>query len=172
MEIKEKPRACCSPMWRARKSARHLEDQVTPILCVRLSPWEHRFTKLESRRGGAAHSPQNTRKQLHPTRQSPPPAAPASPPLPPPSSSALFSRVASWLRAALPLRCAALCALTAFYASRQKKEQGGRKPLPHPPSIPPSLHPSIPPSIAFIFCAFIVLSLFNFTHFWEEKCLI
>lgn len=59
-----------SPMWSARKSARHLEDQVPPILRVLPSAGAHRFTRLEGRRARAAHSPQKTitatRPQLHP----------------------------------------------------------------------------------------------------------
>lgn len=57
-------------MWSARKSARHLEDQVPPILRVLPSAGAHRFTRLEGRRARAAHSPQETRTatrpQLHP----------------------------------------------------------------------------------------------------------
>lgn len=119
-------------MCRARKSARHLEDQVTPILCVRLSAWEQRLAKLESSCGGAAHSPQNSRKQLHPAESSA--CSPASSsPLFSSSSSALLVWSCS-LRAALRPLCARRFLLV-FTRPERKKKRERESPSSSPPPL-------------------------------------
>lgn len=124
-----------SPMCRARKSARHLEDQVTPILCVRLSAWEQRLAKLESSCGGAAHSPQNSRKQLHPAESSACSPASSSPPLFSSSSSALLVWSCS-LRAALRPLCARRFLLV-FTRPERKKKRERESPSSSPPPLLP-----------------------------------
>lgn len=75
-QIWNKNVSCCArarirdlPMWKAKKSARHLKEQLPPILRSRA----HGPTELDSRKARAART--RTRKLLHPTRDSCPRAS-------------------------------------------------------------------------------------------------
>lgn len=111
-----------SPMWSARKSARHLEDQVPPILRVLPSAGAHRFTRLEGRRARAAHSPQKTitatRPQLHP-----------------PLLLFLYVLFLVFFCGSCSLSCSALPASFTRLREKRKRE---REPLLLSPSLPPS----------------------------------
>lgn len=137
-------------MWRARKSARHLEDQVTPILCVLLSAWEQRFRKLESSWGGAAHSPHKHPQNVyiqHPPPSPPPPSFSSS--SPPPFTLLISVLCACCSSSLAPALCRALlCALCSFFTrlERKKKREREQREREKAPPLSPSFSPSLPPS--------------------------